>query len=85
MATTFDCIVQGLNEAMAYAKGKKLLDKPCAPETVEVSALRPGVTLVLLNAIKRARCGAAGVELNLKMPVDARCIFPDSSRQTVTP
>lgn len=85
MATTFDCIVQGLNEAMAYAKGKKLLDKPCAPETVEVSALRPGVTLVLLNAIKRARCGAAGVELNLKMPVDARCISPDSSRQTVTP
>ena len=84
MATTFDCIVQGLNEAMAYAKGKKLLDKPCAPETVEVFALRPGVTLVLLNAIKRARCGAAGVELNLKMPVDARCISPDSSRQTVT-
>jgi hypothetical protein len=85
MATTFDCIVQSLNEAVAYAKGKKLLDKPCAPETVEVSALRPGVTLVLLNAIKRARCGAAGVELNLKMPVDARCISPDSSRQTVTP
>lgn len=86
MATTFDCIVQSLNEAVAYAKGKKLAAKPCAPETVEVSAVRPGrgVTLVLLNAIKRARCGAAGVELTLKMPVGVRCISPDSSRQTVT-
>jgi hypothetical protein len=86
MATTFDCIVQSLNQAVAYAKGKRLATKPCAPETVEVFAVRPGrgVMLVLLNVIKRARCGAADIALTLKMPVGARCISPDSSRQTVT-
>jgi putative transcriptional regulator len=40
MGTTFDSIAQGLNEAVAHAKGKKVAVKTYTPEAVDVSALR---------------------------------------------
>lgn len=40
MGTTFDSISRGLNEAVAYAKGKKVAVKIYKPEAVDVSALR---------------------------------------------
>lgn len=40
METTFDSIAQGLNEAVAHAKGKKHAVKTYTPEMVDVSALR---------------------------------------------
>ncbi|MDP2026332.1 DNA-binding transcriptional regulator [Sulfuriferula sp.] len=43
MGTTFDSIAQGLNEAVAHAKGKKPGVKTYTPETVDVSALRQGM------------------------------------------
>jgi len=43
MGKTFDSISRGLNEAVAYAKGKKVAVKAYKPEMVDVSALRQGM------------------------------------------
>lgn len=40
MGTTFDSIARGLNEAVEYAKGKKVAVKIYKPEMVDVCALR---------------------------------------------
>ena len=40
MGTTFNSITQGLNEAIAHAKGKKLAVKTYTPEIVDVASLR---------------------------------------------
>jgi putative transcriptional regulator len=40
MGTTFESISRGLNEAVAHAKGKKIVVKTYKPKAVDVSALR---------------------------------------------
>jgi putative transcriptional regulator len=40
MGTTFESISRGLNEAVAHAKGKKVVVKTYKPKAVDVSALR---------------------------------------------
>lgn len=40
MGTTFESISRGLNEAVAHAKGKKIIVKTYKPKAVDVSALR---------------------------------------------
>ena len=40
MGTPFESISRGLNEAVAHAKGKKIVVKTYKPKAVDVSALR---------------------------------------------